>query len=84
MEAASNHLGDSSHRSGGGVFCLSEFCIRAGRSRQPFCMGGAVPAMQIHYNEFREHLTEVEKKSTCASWSGSHKVRVLNPHIFNM
>lgn len=51
MKAASNHLENSSHRLGGGVFNSIVFALEP--SWQPFSMGGSGPTMQMYYNESR-------------------------------
>ena len=85
IEAASNRLGDSSHRLGGGVLDPARFVLE--QSRQSFSMGGSggggwVPAMQMHYNESRAYPgAAVEEKSgmlkTCDSWS-------VNPRVWEV
>ena len=78
MGAASNHLGDSSHRLGGGVFdpmrCVTE------PFSQPFSLGRwSITPKQMYYNEYGGYLgAEVELENswlcTCGSWSVSPKV----------
>lgn len=65
MEAASNHLENSSHRLGGGVFDSIVFALE--QSWQPFSMGGSGPTMQMYYNESRGYPeADVDEECACS------------------
>ena len=66
MEATSNHLGDSSHRLGRGIFDTTRFVLEL--SWQPSCRGvGAQIPIQIHYNESSGYPgAELKEESTCS------------------
>lgn len=64
MEVASNHLGDSYHRLGGGVFEPTRFVLEL--SWHPFFLGKEDTCQANGYSESRSYLgAKVGEASTC-------------------
>ena len=64
MEAASSHIGDFSHRLGGGVSDLTRYVPELSGSLS--FLVGTITVMQMYYNESRGYPgAEVEEESLC-------------------